>query len=283
MTAIETVKETGLRGDIHPELTYEDYDRLPGWRSSDIRAVNSSGIRAWKRKQEEEFTNKEGLIQGKAFAYKCEDPDGFMRHLEVGPTLGINTKAWIKRQKEVPHLQLVTENMLKKIEAMWKAVSEHDVSGAFWDDHTKLRELSIVFEPSLYPEELFKTRLDWYLSSLCQVVDVKTACQVNRWSVERDIKKFGYILQMAIQREACRSAGLEHTYRNLEYSLLFVETVEKYPEVIVRRVTDEEMDQALTGPVRWALEKLKQYQKTGELVFAVPDVLEPEIELDFEE
>lgn len=266
-----------IQPGVYENMPRAEYDAINAINATQLCAASRSG-RLWQRKLREDYTaDSEPLIRGRAFALKCEDPDGWLDRVEIGPTKTVTAKAFLQAREETDKEEVILESHVDQVEAMYAAIAEHPVAGAMWQFPRK-RELTLVWRCTR-TRELMKARLDWVFHEHGYHVDLKTAAGLSLWSVEQSIRKYSYALRMAHYRDGLRSTGLDKYGTTYQHLLVFVEPEISYPEVVVREMTAQELDEQATW-IEKGVQNILAYRKDGTITWMAPDVVRPEEEIE---
>lgn len=271
------LKAAPTTAGIYKDLPRHLYDAIDAVNASSIAPASKSG-RLYARQVATNFSdNTEALIRGRAFALKCEDPEGWLDRVEVGPTKTVTAKAFLQAIEETDKEEVILEAHIEQVEAMWEAVSQHPVAGQFWDT-PRLTELTLIWTCPR-TRVLMKGRIDWLFPDAGYHVDVKTIAGCTPWNVERAIKSYSYALKMAHYRDGIVNTGLDEFGTKYEQALLFVEPETLYPEVIVRVLSNSELDEQRTW-IEKGVQTINRFKNEGYADWMVPDVLMNEDALD---
>ena len=274
---IKRPAETQLPPGIYRDLPRADYDALEAINATQLVAASISG-RLWRRRCTQNFSGiSEPLIRGRAFAVKCEDPEGWLNRVEIGPTKTVTAKAFVQAIEDTDKDEVILEAHVEQVEAMYQAISEHPVAGALWESD-KEREITLVWNCPR-TGQLMKARLDWLFPEDGYHVDLKTSGGLSPWSVEASIKRYSYALRMAHYRDGICSTGLDEFGTKYQHLLIFVEPETSYPEVIVRELSTKELDEQRTW-IDKGVQNIMTYRKDGIASWMVPDLLRGEEELE---
>jgi len=207
-------------GKLHRGLSYEDYDAIPGLRSSDLKLLKRSPLH-WKTAREKKQEPSEAQEFGKIFHSMIENGEDFLQNYKIEPVFIGKTKdgkestrsAAAKEARDRwyadlrPGAIVVKEAWIETLLGMMAAVKKHRLVGNLLKNG--VRETSLWVED---PETgvVLKCRPD-FISEQGFLVDIKTTRNAHQDEFFWDIfgtRGYFYSLQAAHYNHCLRVAGI---------------------------------------------------------------------------
>lgn len=226
--------EKTIKGSVMPYLDIKDYLADTSWASSDLKRADRSLLEAiyfkgvdMERKAHFDFGNAfECELMGEDFKYIVFDPD-----LRPEPEKAITSKANQAWKKEVLNGEKYVINIddRDRMQLMLKGCRENKHILALLKNTQY--QLSLFWECSETGLSL-KTRPDVCKVKQNVIVDIKTTIDASPWGFQREVTKFGYPIQAALQIEGAIQTGLMEKVDH--YFWLAVQKEAPYDSVLYR-------------------------------------------------
>lgn len=211
------------------------YDKIPGIRSSELKHA-ANGIRAYLRAKLDP-PNSYALRLGTALHLALEGCEDWARRIHPGPTATHTAKAWVTEEAmlDLGHV-MIKQDDVRLVHEMREAILAHPEARRLYHLAPE-REVVRQWARDGVP---CKAKLDAVGGPL--IVDWKTTNADSARALEWAIRDFGYALQMAWYQEG-QAAHTGERADDIRPVLVFVQT-ERYPEVFVRPVMPDEIEDA---------------------------------------
>ena len=203
---------------IYEDLSYEEYDSIPAFRSHDLTSVIKCPF-SWKNKKDLVQTPAllEGRVQHTVFLEQHKFDDEFV----IQPKIDRRTKAGKEEYEDfmvsVGNRSVITQDMYDTCMERREVVQDYVPKDTDKVEHT------LVFEWHGQP---FKCRMDWYDG--VHVWDLKTCRDASPRGFRGAINAFNYHMQAALYVDACRALDL----RADGFKFLAQEKQDPFPYVI---------------------------------------------------
>lgn len=203
---------------IYEDLSYEEYDSIPAFRSHDLTSVIKCPF-SWKNKKDLVQTPAllEGRVQHTVFLEHHKFDDEFV----IQPKIDRRTKAGKEEYEDfmasVGNRSVITQDMYDTCMERREVVQDYVPKDTDKVEHT------LVFEWHGQP---FKCRMDWYDG--VYVWDLKTCRDASPRGFRGAINAFNYHMQAALYVDACRALDL----RADGFKFLAQEKQDPFPYVI---------------------------------------------------
>lgn len=188
---------------IYPDVPAEVYHRR------ELGVVNNGALKilagktpehylAWVAEETEEKETP-ALVFGRALHSLVLEPSKFQREFALQPVFGdLRTKAaresrdaWLA---DHPGVTTLTEDDLKRLQGMAKAVREHPIAGKFFIDG--MPEATCVYDDPRTGLRC-KTRMDYWREDLWMIGDLKSTDDASPRAFAKSVVNYGYHIQDA--------------------------------------------------------------------------------------
>jgi hypothetical protein len=237
-----------FRPGIHEDLTYEEYDSIPAYRSHDLTAVTRCPY-TWKNKPKMETTP--ALLEGRVQHTVFLEHDKFGDEFVIIPDVDRRTK---QGKEEYEDFLLTVGNRDQITQKLYQTcMDRRKVVEQYVPKETDKVELTCCFTWHGQP---FKCRFDWYDGEY--VWDLKTCRDASPRGFKQAVNNFNYHLQAALYLDACSSLNLN----TKGFRFLAQEKQEPYPYAIYT-ISSEGLEYARSKNEQ-ALELILECKKSGD-------------------
>ncbi|MEO0796633.1 MAG: PD-(D/E)XK nuclease-like domain-containing protein [Verrucomicrobiota bacterium] len=245
------IKEPGIYYDV----SYEEYDKIEAFRSTDLKTACIHGLKAFRRNELQKRPPSYALDFGRAMHACMERGERpfIIQATEVTPYC----KSWTALQKNNPDAIIVKPGDLELIQELVKALAAHPRSGAMVES-TEYTEVTLLWKCPV-TGEMIKSRID-SLCSLTSATDWKTTDNVQEINIRRAIAKFGYDIQQAMIRDGLHQLGESH---RREFYNVFIEKERVMPDIAIYQFNTAELNDG-SRKYREAIEAIKKAREANE-------------------
>ena len=187
-----------LQLGIHENITYEEYDSIPAYRSHDLTASIRCPY-SWKHKKA--MTQTPALLEGRVQHTVFLEHQNFDAEFVIQPNIDRRTKAG--KAEYQSFMDTVGDRTAISRDLYDTCMERRNVVQTFVPGKEDSVELTIVF---MWHDQPFKCRLDWYSKPF--VWDLKTCRDASPRGFRGAINSFNYHMQAALYVDACKSVGL---------------------------------------------------------------------------
>lgn len=184
------------------KISFDDYLKLEGVNSSQIKFILTHGLGAWHRKQFE-LEDTEPMKIGRMIHLAILEPELFKEKVRPLPDFGDLRSSTNREKKQLfleqnPYTEFLSEKEIEKVNAMIEAVGRHATAIKILREGQA--EMSFTWNENGQP---CKGRVDFVREGM--VTDFKSTKSCAKDSFEKDMFKMFYFVQMAFYRRGYKS------------------------------------------------------------------------------
>lgn len=249
---------------IHYGVSREQYNAIPAYNASSIKVAVLDGLRAYRRKQLEPWSDSMSLAFGRAFHLVMQGHP--VEFAAIPSPTKTASKAWAELQQKHPDQGVIPDGDIAMLSEMKMALGLHPIAAALFDSVTA-DEVAIVWDCP-HTGVRCKALVDAIADGV--LIDWKTTLYGTRRQVVREVEHRGYDLQMAFYLTGLHAVGKTDI---TEVYNVFVQKTPILPEVFVYEYTPEMLSDATSRFVE-AINKIEAARASGEWGWAEPETID---------
>lgn len=194
--------------EIYENITYGDYEKLPGVRQSELSKIADSPAHLkYHLDHRSEDVDTEALRVGSALDALLLEPKAFNKHFVEAPDCDRRTKegkaAWERFTFDNPNKTVLKKDEYQQVCDMAASVRKYKTAMTLISEATP--QLVVVWNDATTGVKC-KCRVDGWVNKFLTAFDLKTTRDISRfqWS----IVDYGYARQGAFYLDALNAAGL---------------------------------------------------------------------------
>ena len=238
---------------ITKNLPYNEYEKLPGLRASDLKLLLKSPKSYYNAKHLGIKKDASKSMQlGTAAHLAILEPEKFADEVVVFDGAVRRGKEWDKFKAEHEGKLILNANEFDTVAEMAKAVNRNVDAVSLLSKGDA--EVTLEFD---FMGRKFKSRLDWLDGHI--IVDLKTTRNIGAYDFKRDIFNLGYHIQFAIYHHAIK----KHTGKDPQFFVIAVDNSgEEMSESSVFEIGPDILDKGYAD-MRQAIKILSDCEKSN--------------------